>query len=124
VDGRGPGLVAAGSGSRSLSLRDTSQAEGSRRLLRYAAEGDLHDKRLWTALSKATGAAGNSTALVGSYEQVAESLLDYVAVGATTLLIRGYDPLADDAAAYANLIRLVHEQVGDHVALYRARAAA
>jgi len=103
--------------------RDTSQAEGSQRLLRFAATGDLHDKRLWTALSKATGAAGNSTALVGSYEQVAESLLDYVAVGASTLLIRGYDPLAD-AAAYANLIRAVHDQVGDDIDSYRARVAA
>jgi alkanesulfonate monooxygenase len=103
--------------------RDTSQAEGSRRLLRFAAAGDLHDKRLWTALSRATGAAGNSTALVGSYEQVAESLLDYVAVGASTLLIRGYDPLAD-ALAYANLIRIVHGEVGDDIDGYRARAAA
>ena len=51
---------------------------------RYAGQKDLHDKRLWTALSRATGAAGDSTALVGSYEQVAESLLDYVAVGAST----------------------------------------
>jgi len=106
-----------------VGLRDTRQAEGSQRLLRYAAEKDLHDKRLWTALSKATGAAGNSTALVGSYEQVAESLLDYVAVGATTLLIRGYDPLSD-AAAYANLIRLVHEKVGDDIPGFRARVAA
>jgi len=103
--------------------RDTTQAEGSRRLLRYAAAAEVHDKRLWTPLSAATGAAGNSTALVGSYEQVAESLLDYVAVGATTLLIRGYDPLAD-AAAYASLIRLVHEQVGDDIDGYRARVAA
>jgi alkanesulfonate monooxygenase len=103
--------------------RDTSQAEGSQRLLRYAAAADVHDKRLWTPLSAATGAAGNSTALVGSYEQVAEALLDYVAVGATTLLIRGYEPLAD-AAAYASLIRLVHEQVGDDIDGYRARVAA
>jgi alkanesulfonate monooxygenase len=103
--------------------RDTSGAEGSQRLLSYAAAGDLHDKRLWTALAKVTGAAGNSTALVGSYEQVAESLLDYVAAGASTLLIRGYDPLAD-AVAYANLVRLVHDQVGDDLDGYRARAAA
>jgi alkanesulfonate monooxygenase len=106
-----------------VGLRDTRQAEGSRRLLKYAADKDLHDKRLWTALSKATGAAGNSTALVGSYEQVAESLLDYVAVGATTLLIRGYDPLSD-AAAYASLVRLVHEKVGDDIPGFRAGAAA
>jgi alkanesulfonate monooxygenase len=103
--------------------RDTSQAEGSRRLLRYAQVGDLHDKRLWTALATATGAAGNSTALVGSYEQVAESLLDYVAVGASTLLIRGYEPLAD-AVAYGNLISLVHDQVGDDIDRFRARVAA
>jgi alkanesulfonate monooxygenase len=106
-----------------VGLRDTSRAEGSQRLLRYAAEGDLHDKRLWTALSKATGAAGNSTALVGSYEQAAESLLDYVAVGATTLLIRGYDPVSD-AAAYGNLVRLVHDKVGDDINGFRAAAAA
>ena len=106
-----------------LGRRDTSQAEGSRRLLQFAAAGEVHDKRLWTALSEATGAAGNSTALVGSCEQVAESLLDYVAVGATTLLIRGYDPLLD-AAAYADLIRLVHDQVGEDIDSYRARAAA
>jgi alkanesulfonate monooxygenase len=106
-----------------MGQRDPSQAEGSRRLLRFAAAGDIHDKRLWTALARATGAAGNSTALVGSYEQVAESLLDYVAVGATTLLIRGYSPLAD-AAAYAHLIRLVHDQVGDDIDGYRARIAA
>jgi alkanesulfonate monooxygenase len=106
-----------------VGVRDTRQAEGSRRLLRYAADKDLHDKRLWTALSKATGAAGNSTALVGSYEQVAESLLDYVAIGATTLLIRGYDPLGD-AAAYADLVRLVHEKVGDDIPGFRASVAA
>jgi alkanesulfonate monooxygenase len=92
--------------------RYKSTAVGSQRLLDYADKGDVHDKRLWTALSKATGAAGNSTALVGSYEQVAESLIDYIGVGATTLLIRGYEPVAD-AANYGNLIRLVHDQVGD-----------
>jgi alkanesulfonate monooxygenase len=106
-----------------VGVQDTSGAEGSQRLLKYAAQKDLHDKRLWTALSKATGAAGNSTALVGSYEQVAESLLDYVAVGATTLLIRGYDPIGD-AVDYANLVRLVHEKVGDDVTGFRASAAA
>ena len=104
-----------------VGLRSTAGSEGSQRLLRYAGQKDLHDKRLWTALSKATGAAGNSTALVGSYEQVAESLLDYVGVGATTLLIRGYDPVGD-AAAYANLIRLVHEKVGDDIGRFRAAA--
>ena len=110
-----------GARRRLVGLRSTAGSEGSQRLLRYAGQQDLHDKRLWTALSKATGAAGNSTALVGSYEQVAESLLDYVAVGASTLLIRGYDPVGD-AAAYADLVRLVHEKVGDDVLGFRAAA--
>ena len=89
--------------------KDFAAARGSQRLLEYAARGDVHDKRLWTAIAKETGAAGNSTALVGSYEQVAESLLDYVALGVSTLLIRGFSPLAD-ARDYGNLVRLVREQ--------------
>lgn len=91
---------------------DSAAQVGSQRLLRYAAEGDVHDKRLWTAIAKATGAAGNSTALVGSYEQVAESLVDYVGVGVSTLLIRGFDPVSD-ARDYGTLIRLVREQTAE-----------
>jgi alkanesulfonate monooxygenase len=89
--------------------RDFAAARGSQRLLEYAAKGDVLDKRLWTAVAKETGAAGNSTALVGSYEQVAEALLDYVALGVSTLLIRGFAPL-DDARDYGTLVRLVREQ--------------
>ncbi|MBM9508123.1 LLM class flavin-dependent oxidoreductase [Actinacidiphila acididurans] len=99
---------------------DHSAQEGSRRLLDYAARGDVHDKRLWTAIAKETGAAGNSTALVGSYEQVAESLLDYVALGVSTLLIRGFRPLAD-ARDYGSLVKLVREQA-DGAALAGAAA--
>lgn len=83
-----------------------ANAEGSRRLLAAADKGEVHDKRLWTALAKVTGAAGNTTSLVGSYEQVADSLLDYVDLGVTTLLIRGFDPL-EDAKRYARVIELV-----------------
>jgi alkanesulfonate monooxygenase len=85
--------------------RHDAQNVGSQRLLAAAARGDVHDKRLFTALAAATGAAGNSTALVGTPEQVTEALLDYVDVGVTTILIRGYDPLSD-AEDYGELIRL------------------
>jgi alkanesulfonate monooxygenase len=61
---------------------------------------------LWTALARVTGGAGNSTSLVGSYEQVADGLLDYVDLGVSTLLIRGFDPL-EDATNYARVIELV-----------------
>ncbi|MEV4559287.1 LLM class flavin-dependent oxidoreductase [Kitasatospora sp. NPDC049285] len=87
------------------------QNVGSQRLLAAAAKGDRHDRALWTATAKATGAAGNSTALVGSPETVAQALLDYVDIGATTLLIRGYDPL-DDAIDYGReLLPLVRQEV-------------
>ena len=72
---------------------------GSQRLLAAAAAGDRHDRALWTATAKASGAAGNSTALVGTPDTVARALLDYHDLGVTTFLIRGYDPL-DDAIDY------------------------
>jgi alkanesulfonate monooxygenase len=82
---------------------------GSLRLAQFADQAEIHDKRLWTPLAKTPTAAGNSTALVGSYEQIAEALLDYVAIGVSTLLIRGYDP-EGDAADYARIITLVRDQ--------------
>ncbi len=88
---------------------DHRGSEGSLRLRQFADQAEIHDKRLWTPLAKTPTAAGNSTALVGSYAQIAESLLDYVAIGVSTLLIRGYDP-EGDAVDYANIIRLVREQ--------------
>lgn len=87
------------------------QNRGSQRLLAAAAKGELHDRALWTPLAQATGAAGNSTALVGTPETVAQALLDYVDIGVTTLLIRGYDPY-DDAIDYGRyLLPLVREEV-------------
>jgi alkanesulfonate monooxygenase len=82
---------------------------GSQRLADFADQAEIHDKRLWTPLARTPTAGGNATALVGSYEQIAEALLDYVAIGVTTLLIRGYDP-EEDAADYATIIDLVRQQ--------------
>ena len=73
----------------------TPQNYGSRRLLAAAAEHEVHDSCLWMAPAVATGARGNSTALVGTPETVAKALVAYYDLGATSLLIRGYDPLAD-----------------------------
>ncbi len=87
------------------------QNRGSQRLLAAAAQGELHDRALWTPLAAATGAAGNSTALVGTPETVAQALLDYLDIGVTTVLIRGYDPY-DDAIDYGrHLLPLVREEV-------------
>jgi alkanesulfonate monooxygenase len=75
------------------------ESVGSKRLLEAAAGGCVRDKRLWTEVAAAVGAGANTTALVGTPEQVAEALADYHALGVSTLLIRGFDPL-DDAVAY------------------------
>ncbi|WP_433366855.1 LLM class flavin-dependent oxidoreductase [Actinoplanes sp. CA-142083] len=84
---------------------------GSQRLLAAAAKQDRHDRALWTATASASGAQGNSTALVGSPETVAQALLDYVDLGVTTLLIRGYEPV-DDAVDYGRqLIPLVRQEL-------------
>ena len=94
---------------------------GSQRLLASAEAGDLHDSCLWTKLAVATGAPGNSTALVGSPETVADALVRYYELGATSLLIRGYDPLPDAELYGQELIPLVREKVA---AIDRARAVA
>lgn len=80
-------------------VRQEPANEGSRRLLAAAAQGARLDKRLWTGIAGLLWAKGNSTALVGTAEQVAEALLDYYDLGITTFLIRGFDPL-DDAIEY------------------------
>jgi alkanesulfonate monooxygenase len=86
---------------------------GSIRLLDAAAEKEVHDTCLWTALAVLTGARGNSTALVGTPETVAEALAAYYDLGATSLLIRGYDPLPDAREYGRELIPRVRALVAE-----------
>lgn len=94
--------------------------EGSRRLLAAAAQGPRLDKRLYTAIAAVTGAQGNSTALVGTPEQVADALLDYHDLGVTTFLVRGFDPYEDAVRYGRELIpafrRLLAERAGHRAA--------
>ena len=90
------------------------QNVGSQRLLQAAAEAEVHDTCLWTSLAAATGAQGNSTALVGTPETVAQALLEYYKLGATSLLIRGYDPRPDAIQYGEELIPRVRELVAAH----------
>jgi alkanesulfonate monooxygenase len=86
---------------------------GSQRLLDAAKLGSRLDKRLWTGVAGVTGAAGNSTGLVGTPEQVAEALLDYYDLGVSTFLIRGFDPLNDAIAYGRDLIPLTRQLVAE-----------
>jgi alkanesulfonate monooxygenase len=85
---------------------------GSLRLLETAASG-RRDSRLWTGVAALTGAAGNSTGLVGTPEQVAETLLEYYDIGIDHFLIRGFEPLADAIDYGRDLIPLVREKVAE-----------
>lgn len=87
---------------------------GSKRLLAAAAAADRHDTCLWARIAVATGAAGNSTALVGTPDTVAAALLEYYKLGATSLLIRGYDPVPDTEQYGAELIPRVRQLVAEH----------
>src|SRR5207253_6542803 len=95
------------------------QNVGSKRLLQAAAAAEVHDTCLWTPLAAATGAQGNSTALVGTPEVVARALLEYYKLGATSLLIRGYDPRPDAVQYGEELIPRLRELAAEHDAAHR-----
>ncbi len=76
---------------------------GAQRLRATAAQGKVVDKRLWTGIAQLVGGGHNSTALVGTPEQVADALLDYYDLGVRNFLIRGFDPL-NDAQEYGKAL--------------------
>ena len=78
-------------------------------MLDFAAKGDIHDKRLWMPIAATTGAAGSTTCLVGTAEQVTESLIAYHKAGASAFIIRGFDPLQDTIDWGKSLIPMVRE---------------
>jgi alkanesulfonate monooxygenase len=88
---------------------------GSLRLLE-TAQGGRRDKRLWTGVAAVTGAAGNSTGLVGTPEQVAEGMLEYFDIGIDHFLIRGFEPLKDSIDYGRELIPLVRAKVAARIA--------
>ena len=96
--------------SKDATIR-VQQSEGARRLLEFAEMGDVLDERLYMPIAKATGAAGNTTALVGTTEQVVESLMRYYRVGCDAVLIRGFDPLNDVVHFGKELIPMLRDEV-------------
>jgi alkanesulfonate monooxygenase SsuD/methylene tetrahydromethanopterin reductase-like flavin-dependent oxidoreductase (luciferase family) len=97
-----------GRGARRLAVQDKSleagesgrivpdhSAAGSARLQEQARERGVDDGRLWFGVTRLTGPGGNSSALVGTPEQVARALVRYREVGVDTVLIRGFDSLGD-----------------------------
>jgi alkanesulfonate monooxygenase len=75
----------------------------------FAAEKDVHDARLWMPITRATGALGNTSCLVGTPEQVAEAVLEYYKLGVGSFLMRGFDPAADIIEFGRELIPCIRE---------------
>lgn len=96
--------------------------DGSRRLLETASSL-RQDERLWTGVAQLTGAAGNSTGLVGTPEQVADAMLEYYRLGVDHFLIRGFDPLGDAEIYGRDLLPVVREKIAAYDALTRAEAS-
>jgi alkanesulfonate monooxygenase len=90
---------------------DGHATAGARRLLAIAEQGSRVDKRLWTEIAKLTGANSNTTALVGTPEQVAEVFGDYYDLGISHFLIRGFDPLIDAIDYGRELIPLTRKLI-------------
>lgn len=94
--------------------------ETIQRLRATAAQGRVVDKRLWTGIAQLVGGGHNSTALVGTPEQVADALLDYYDLGVRNFLIRGFDPL-NDAADYGRaLLPIAREKAARRAVAERA----
>lgn len=88
-------------GSNDMDRAATAGVSDARQLA-HNARSTRHDRALWTAVAGVTQ-RGNSTAIVGSPDTVADALFDYVDIGVSTLLIHGFDPL-DDARAFGEIL--------------------
>ncbi|MPY56822.1 LLM class flavin-dependent oxidoreductase [Streptomyces spongiae] len=99
----------------------TPQNVGSQRLIAIAEAGERYDRALWTPTAAATGGAGNSNALVGTPETVAQALLDYYDLGVDILSARGYDLLGDAIDFGRHVIPIVREEVAKRDAERAAR---
>lgn len=100
-----------------------AENEGSRRLLDLVEKGDVLDKRLFMGVARATNAPGNTTAIVGTAEQVAEALLDYYDIGVSGYLFRGFDPRTDATEYGKALIPLLREGAASRDARRQTAAA-
>jgi alkanesulfonate monooxygenase len=104
--------VAAGGGTltRRRPVKNPENT-GSQRLIAIAEEGERYDRALWTPTAAATGGSGNSNALVGTPETVAQAILDYVDLGVDIISMRGYDLLQDAIDVGQQVIPIVREEV-------------
>ncbi len=95
--------------------KERLESVGSQRLVDFSKKGDVLDERLYMPIAAATGGAGNTTALVGTAEQVVRSLMGYYKLGCSTILIRGFDPYNDAEYWGKELIPMLKDEVAKYL---------
>lgn len=101
-------------------LAEKTESVGAKRLMATSRLGDRVDSCLWTGIASLVGGSHNSTALVGTPDQVAEAIARYYQLGVEHILIRGFDPLNDASAFGEELIPLIRAKTD---ALARLKAS-
>lgn len=67
-----------------------SQSVGQQRLYQWATSAEVLDERLYTGFARLFGGIGNTTALVGTVDQIVESLARYIRLGVDSFTLRGF----------------------------------
>ena len=112
--------------SKSYKKDRIPEAETARRLSRLIEGGEVQDERLWVPIAAEAQGSGNSTALVGTPDQVAEAIAKYYDLGISGVLIRGFDPFNDAIEYGKELIPCIRQKIAerDKLGASQARSAA
>lgn len=86
---------------------------GTRQALALAAQGERVDDRLWTGITQATQGRLHATALVGTAEQVTQSLMAYYDIGVDRFLLNGFYTIEDVRLFGKELIPMIRAAVAD-----------
>ncbi|HWU01290.1 MAG TPA: LLM class flavin-dependent oxidoreductase [Novosphingobium sp.] len=70
-------------------------AAGFQRTAALAQTGDRLEKCFWNGINRLRGGQSNSGTLVGTPDQLVDTLMDYYRAGVTGFILRGYHGLAD-----------------------------
>ena len=97
------------------------EAETARRLSSLIEGGEIQDERLWVPIAAEAKGSGNSTALVGTPDQVAEAIAKYYDLGVNGVLIRGFDPFNDAIEYGKELIPSIRSKIAQRDSLQTAR---
>lgn len=90
---------------------DKPAAGAFQRMLERTKEGERLDRCLWTGLNKAYQGRGNNSVLVGTAEQIADSLMEYRRLGITRFLLRGPDQDRDAAVIGGELVPTLRQKI-------------